>query len=139
MLTSGTALVQVLVSDGFHSAAAVSVDVPRHSPQVAILWLADGSIVRTDTNLRLWGVATASDGRTLPGNALHREPVGDGSEVWAELPEWEGEHRATLQSPGAIGRLGPRLTRVVEGGYVRCGVGRGQFDIGLGLRPLSCP
>jgi hypothetical protein len=49
MLTSGTALVQVLVSDGFHSAAAepVSVDVPRHSPQVAILWLADGSIVHT--------------------------------------------------------------------------------------------
>jgi hypothetical protein len=74
MLTSGTALVQVLGSDGFHSAAAepVTVDVPRHSPQVAILWSADGSIVRTDTNLRLWGVATASDGRTLPGNALRR-------------------------------------------------------------------
>ncbi len=104
VLTSGTVLVQVLVSDGFHSAAAepVPVEVPRRPPQVAILWPAEGRTVRTGTSVRLWGVATASDGRTLPSDALRweldGEPVGYGPEVWAELPEWEGEHRATLRA-----------------------------------------
>lgn len=58
--------------------------------------------MRTDCNVRLWGVATAGDGRTLSGDTLRweldGEPVGDGTEVWAELPEWEGEHRATLRA-----------------------------------------
>jgi hypothetical protein len=104
MLTSGRVLVQVLVSDGFHSVAAepVAVDVSRRSPQVAILWPGEGRTVRTDAVVRLWGIATASDGRTLSGDALRweidGEPVGAGPEVWAELPEWEGEHRATLRA-----------------------------------------
>lgn len=104
VMTSGTALVQVLVSDGFHSVAAepVPVEVPRRPPEVAILWPAVGRTVRTGASVRLWGVATASDGRTLPGDALRweldGEPVGVGTEVWAELPEWEGEHRATLRA-----------------------------------------
>jgi hypothetical protein len=104
VLTSGRVLVQVLVSDGFHSVVAepVAAEVPRRSPQVAILRPAEGSTVRTATTVRLWGVATASDGRTLSDDALRweldGEPVGEGPEAWTEVPEWEGEHRATLRA-----------------------------------------
>jgi hypothetical protein len=107
MLTSGRVLVQVLVSDGFHTATAepVAVDVPRRSPQVAILWPGEGRTVRADATVRLWGIATASDGRTLSSDALRweidSESVGAGPEVWAELPGWEGEHRATLRATDA--------------------------------------
>jgi hypothetical protein len=102
-LTSGVALLQVLVSDGFQTVAAdpVRVEIPPRPPQVAILWPAQGSAVKLGTRVRLWGVATASDGRTLPGDALRweldGEPAGTGNEVWVELPEWEGEHRAILR------------------------------------------
>jgi hypothetical protein len=101
-LTSGRALVQVLVSDGFYSTVSepAAVDVPPRPPQVAILWPPEGSTVSTSASLHLWGVVTASDGKTLDGDVLRwdidGEPVGSGSEVWAHLPEWEGEHRATL-------------------------------------------
>jgi hypothetical protein len=69
MLISGTSLVQVLVSDRFHGAAAepLPVDVPHRSPQSAILGPVDGSTVRTDANVRLRGVATASYGRDVGG------------------------------------------------------------------------
>jgi hypothetical protein len=101
-LTSGPALVQVLVSDGFYTTAAepVRVDVPRRPPQLAILWPMNGSEVRRDAAIRLWGVATASDGRTLTGDALAWELDGDrigtGVEVWARLRGRAGEHRCTL-------------------------------------------
>lgn len=103
MLTSGVAIVQVLVSDGFYTVAAepVRVEIPPRPPHIAILWPAQGSAVKIDNLVRLWGMATASDSRTLPGDALRweldGEPVGNGTEVWTYLPEWEGEHRATLR------------------------------------------
>ncbi len=102
-LTSGRVLVQVLVSDGFYSAVSepVAVDVPPRPPQMAVIWPAEGNTVSTGASLRLWGTATASDGRVIPDEDLRweidGETVGSGSEVWAQLPEWEGEHRATLR------------------------------------------
>ena len=103
-LTCGRVLVQVLVSDGFYSvlSESVVVDVPPRPAQVAILWPAAGSTVSTSASLRLWGVATACDGKVLDGDALgweiDGEPVGSGSEVWIQLPDWEGEHCATLRA-----------------------------------------
>ncbi len=104
MLTAGLVYVQVLVSDGFHTTLSepVAVDIPLRPPQVAILWPRAGGTVQAGAIVRLWGVATASDGRTLPEDVLHWEldgrPVGDGSELWVELPDWEGEHCAILRA-----------------------------------------
>lgn len=101
-LTSGDQLVQVVVSDGFHTTVSdpVRVRIPDRRPEVAILWPAEGCVVRSGLTVRLWGVGTASDGQTLPGDALHweldGEPVGDGNEVWVELQD-EGEHRVTVR------------------------------------------
>ena len=87
---------------GFHTATGgpVRLDVPRRRPQVAILGPVEGRTVRTDGTVQLWGIVTSSDGRRLPDDAirweLDGEPVGGGTEVWVELPGWEGEHRCTL-------------------------------------------
>ena len=104
MLTTGRALVQVVVSDGFYSVAAdpVPVNVPRRAPAVTILWPDAGATVRTDRAMRLWGLATAGDGRTLQFDALRwyldDNLVGNGADAWIELPEWECEHRVTLRA-----------------------------------------
>jgi hypothetical protein len=78
------------------------VDVPVRVPEVAILSPTAGEAVRTEALLRLWGVGTASDGRQLMGDELRWELdgrfVGAGTEVWLELPEWDGEHRVTLRA-----------------------------------------
>jgi hypothetical protein len=104
LLTSGVALVQVLVSDGFHTATSepVRVKVPPRPPQVAILQPAQDGAVQTGIPVRLWGIGTASDGRILTDEALSWEldgdPAGTGTEVWVDLPEREGEHRAILRA-----------------------------------------
>lgn len=100
---SGRILIQVIVSDGFHGATsdAVPVDIPGRPPTVAILWPVDGSTVRTDEPVRLWGVATAADGRVIAAEdmrwILDDEAVGNGPETWAALASYDGEHRATLK------------------------------------------
>jgi hypothetical protein len=104
MLTAGSVLIEVHVSDGFHGVVShpARVDVPVRDPEVAILSPSAGEVVRTEALLRLWGVATASDGRQLLGEELRWEldgrVVGTGAEVWLELPEWDGEHRVTLRA-----------------------------------------
>lgn len=103
-MTSGPVLVQVLVSDGFHTAVSepVGLDVPPRAPQVAILAPVEDGVARAGAPLRLWGAATASGGRRLPDEALEweldGERVGAGPEVWSELPDWEGEHRCRLRA-----------------------------------------
>ncbi|HSD36035.1 MAG TPA: hypothetical protein VLC92_00920 [Rhodocyclaceae bacterium] len=103
VLSSGRILVQVIVSDGFHSTTsdAVAVDIPYRPPTVAILWPVDGATVRTDEPVRLWGVATACDKRVLCAEDMHwqldGETVGTGPEVWASLADYDGEHKATLK------------------------------------------
>lgn len=103
-LTDGDVLVQVLVTDGFHTVTGVPVPVylPRRPPQVAILWPAAGAAVRAGLPVRLWGMATASDGRTLDDDELVWELDGErlrpGADLWAHLGDWEGDHRATLRT-----------------------------------------
>jgi len=104
LLTSGVALVQVLVSDGFHTVTSepVRVKVPPRPPHVAILLPAQDGVVQTGTPVRLLGIGTTGDGRSLTDEELSWEldgdPVGGGIEVWAEMAEQEGEHRAILRA-----------------------------------------
>jgi hypothetical protein len=104
VVTSGVILIQVFISDGFHTTASdiARVEIPPRPPQVAILWPRPGSAVKVDNQVRLWGTATTSDGCTLGADALTWEldgrPAGVGREVWADVPDWEGEHRATLRA-----------------------------------------
>lgn len=103
-VTAGVILIQVIVSDGFYGTTSdsVTVDIPARPPQVAIMWPVDGSTVRTDEPVRLWGSATSSDGSTLADDAmtwyLDGEAVGHGQEQWVSLPDWDGEHKATLRA-----------------------------------------
>jgi hypothetical protein len=52
--------------------------------------------------VRLWGIATASDGRNLPDRGpeseLDGEAVGAGRELCATLSGWEGEHICRLRA-----------------------------------------
>ena len=102
-LASGPAVIQVLVSDGFHTTVSESlpIKIPPRAPPVAILWPIQGGAVQSGKALRLWGTATGSDGRTLPAETLlwdlDAEPAGTGAEAWVDLPDWEGEHRVTLR------------------------------------------
>lgn len=102
-ISSGRILVQVIVSDGFHSATsdAVAVEIPHGPPTAAILWPAEGATVNTDELVRLWGAATASDGNILSAEDMHwyldGEAVGTGPEVWASLADYDGEHKAKLK------------------------------------------
>lgn len=102
-VASGPILVQVIVSDGFYSVTSdsVGVEIPQRPPTAAILWPAEGATVRTDEPVRLWGVATANNGNALAAEDMHwyldGEAVGSGSEVWAGLATYDGEHEATLK------------------------------------------
>jgi hypothetical protein len=104
LLPGGRVLVRAFLSDGFYTAVSdpVAVELPARPPQVAILHPAGGDTLRTQSPLRLWGAAAAGDGRPLEGEALQWEidgqAVGSGVEVWAQLPEWEGEHCLTLRA-----------------------------------------
>ncbi len=103
MLSPGAVLLQVHVSDGFYGVASepVQLDVPARDPQGVILFPRERGAVRSGSLLRLRGTATGSDGQALPASAsqwtLDGQPVGEGPEAWTELPEWDGEHRATLR------------------------------------------
>ena len=102
-VSSGPILVQVIVSDGFYSVTseAIAVDIPQRPPTAAILWPAAGATVRTDEPVRLWGVATSSNGSVLSAEDMHwyldGEAVGTGPEVWAALADFDGEHEAKLR------------------------------------------
>ena len=102
-VSSGRILVQVIVSDGFHSATsdAVAVEIPHGPPTAAILWPAQGATVNTNELVRLWGAATARDGTALSPDEMHwyldGEAVGTGPEVWASLADYDGEHKADLK------------------------------------------
>lgn len=102
-VSSGPILVQVIVSDGFYSVTSepIAVDIPQRPPTAAILWPAADATVRTDEPVRLWGIATASNGSALSAEDmrwyLDGEAVGAGPEVWATLADFDGEHEAKLR------------------------------------------
>ena len=103
-MTSGPVLIQPLLTDGFHTVTGepVRLEVEARPPEVAILWPARGATVRAGRPVRLWGMATASDGRAIADEELrweldgqHVEPGGD---IRLELGSWEGEHVAVLRA-----------------------------------------
>ena len=103
-MTSGPVLVQPLVTDGFHTVTCqpARLEVEARPPEVAVLWPARGATVRAGQPVRLWGMATASDGRTIPSEDLHWELDGErlepGGDVRVMLAPWEGEHVAVLHA-----------------------------------------
>ncbi|MES2649011.1 MAG: hypothetical protein V4717_19185 [Bacteroidota bacterium] len=104
-LAAGITLIEVIVSDGFNSATgSTDLDITHGEPVVTILWPAEGSTIRTDLVARCWGTASNAKREIIPGNSLCWEldgrPVGEGTECWIDLPEWEGEHRLTLKLCG---------------------------------------
>ena len=103
-MPAGPAVIQVLVTDGFHTAVGewVRVDVPWRAPSVAILWPRRDAPVDAGVALRLWAVATASDGRALDGEdvqwELDGERVAVGADQWVMAELSDGEHRAVLHA-----------------------------------------
>jgi hypothetical protein len=110
LLRSGPVLVQLLVSDGFHTLVSESarVDVPWRAPDAAILAPASGATVRAGSLIRLWAVGSDASGRPLSGEQLRWEldgqPVGSGTEVFAELMDFEGDHRVVLSADDGTSR-----------------------------------
>lgn len=103
-MTPGEAIVQVLVTDGFSTTASdgVRVEVPARPPTVSVMWPRTGAVVAAGMPLRLWGSATAADGRPLDGDSVtwlvDGERVAIGADQWVALDLAEGEHRATLRA-----------------------------------------
>ncbi|WP_152616927.1 hypothetical protein [Flavihumibacter solisilvae] len=96
-LPPGNLVLQVSVSDGFHTVTAqTTVDIPRASGSVAIMWPTQGCVVKSDTALHCWGMASDPNGQAIPGRSLRWElngqAIGEGTELWAALPPWESEH-----------------------------------------------
>lgn len=110
-LLAGSALVQVIISDGFDTAVSewTRLDVPRRPPEASILAPAPGSTVKAGSLVRLWALATDCFGRPLAEDQLHWEldgqPVGTGSEVFTDLMDFEGDHRAVLVADDGHGRV----------------------------------
>lgn len=103
-MPAGPALVQVMVTDGFHTRVSewVQVDVPWRAPSLAILWPRANAPVEAGVPLRLWAVATASDGRALDGEEVQWELDGErvavGADQWVTVDLAEGEHRVVLRA-----------------------------------------
>ena len=103
VLKSGEMLVQAVVSDGFMTAAseAVSVTVTQRAPVATVIWPRSDQPLLGDV-VRLWGVGTASDGRSLSGDELEwemdGEPVGTGTELWVDVRPGCCDHEVVLRA-----------------------------------------
>ena len=103
-MPAGPALVQVLVTDGFHTSASepFRIDVPWRPPSLAVLWPRAEAPVAPGVPLRLWGVATACDGRPLDGEEvewlLDGERVAVGADQWVTTELSDGDHRVVLRA-----------------------------------------
>lgn len=102
VLPPGRHLVQVLVSDGFHTATSepLEIDVPHRPPIAAIHWPLDTATVASSGPMRLWGSGMSAGTEPL-GDESHTwivdgRQVGRGRDLWVSAPEAEGEHLATL-------------------------------------------
>jgi hypothetical protein len=120
LLPSGKILLQVVAHDGFFSAQSKSVEltVPRRPPDVAILHPHNGFTYVAGQTLRLWGAATAADGRPVPAErcswSLDGRAVGRGLDVWIEGPT-AGTHELMLTVDGDEGEVSARLQFVTTG------------------------
>lgn len=101
-LPPGKHEVQVIASDGFHTARSESFgfDVPERPPSAAIHWPLDTATVSAKSSLRLWGTGMSASGHLLPDQAHHwtidDKPVGSGHDIWIAPPGSEGEHLVVL-------------------------------------------
>ena len=110
LLHAGPVLVQLLISDGFQTLVSESarVDVPWRAPDAAILAPAAGATVRAGSVIRLWALASDASGKPLTGEQLHWEldgqPVGAGTELFADLMDFEGDHQVVLTADDGTSR-----------------------------------
>jgi len=101
-LRSKTILIRAMISDGFNTTTSepLSVEIPRCAPTAAILWPRAGVTVSTGESVRLWGLGTASDGSAVKPEdmswVVDGQRVGSGTELWALLQDYDGEHEAVL-------------------------------------------
>ena len=99
---------EILVSDGFDSAHALSaaVLVPHKPPTVAMLSPSEGARIPTGGAMRLWGAATDETGRPVPGDAcqwlIDGQPVETGRDIIVAAPA-AGERRVTFRATDANG------------------------------------
>jgi hypothetical protein len=109
-LPSGEFLVHVVVHDGFSTEMSepVSVEIPARAPTAAILHPRQGEALAAGGPLRLWGVATASDGSSIETERLRwfidGEDAARGDDVWLDCPRDEGWHVATFVCEDDNGR-----------------------------------
>ncbi|MBE0697851.1 MAG: hypothetical protein IH586_13095, partial [Anaerolineaceae bacterium] len=99
---TGKALVRVLGSDGFSTAASkpVSVGFPESGAAVSILSPRNGQTFLAGSAMRLWGAAAGADGEPLEVREtrwlLDGEVVAEGLDVFIAAPR-PGQHKLTLQ------------------------------------------
>jgi hypothetical protein len=102
VLTPGCHLVQVLVSNGFHTVYSepTEINVPHRPPSASIHWPLDTATVAANASLRLWGTGMSAATAPLPAEAyswaIDGRNVGVGRDLWVAPPASEGEHLATL-------------------------------------------
>jgi len=98
---TGSALVRVLVHDGFSTVTSdpVRVQVPERAPEVAILHPEDNGLLVAGGTMRVWAAVNDAAGTPLDDVwcrwVLDGREVGQGLDEWLVAPE-PGEHRLTV-------------------------------------------
>jgi hypothetical protein len=110
-LPSGAVSIQVLVHDGFSTAAATSatIELPSRTPAVTILFPEEITVAYPERQLHLWGAASEVNTNPLADDAyawdIDGEIVGRGADIWVATPG---------SGPHVVG-----LTVVAAGGSAR--------------------
>lgn len=108
-LPAGKVMLQLVAHDGFFSDQSKSVElvIPDRASEVAILHPREGFTYVEGQTLRLWGSATAGDGRPVESErcswTLDGKDVGRGLDIWIVAPK-AGKHeiKLTVADRGAI-------------------------------------
>jgi len=140
VLPSGEVHVHVVIHDGFLTqiSDAVRVSVPARSPEVAILHPRDGEALSARAPLRLWGMATSSDGSLVDPRdcrwLIDGRDAATGHDVWLECPS-EGWHECRLVAHDDNGEANRSVEFAVTSDGSRPRWPRG-WDGPAGSRPL---
>lgn len=103
-IPAGAAVIQVMVTDGFHTVTSdpVRIKVPGRAPSVAIMWPRPEAPVNADEPLRLWGVITGDDGEAVDDSdvewLIDGEQVATGTDQWMTPGPRAGEHTLLLRT-----------------------------------------
>lgn len=105
-MPEGVILVRALVSDGFLTTVSdpVSVEMPRRTPEAAILAPREGARLEAGSTMRLWAAASieGEKGEENVSWLIDGEQVANGLDVFIAVPQ-PGEHRLTLIVRGDAG------------------------------------